>query len=215
MDNTCGIYRIDCNGKCLYVGQSINLRDRRGSHLRRLNKNNHFNIYLQRMYNKYKNDFVFSKVENCPKSKLTEREMYWIKKLKPLCNMQIPSDSTHFTITDESRQKMSEISKKRMTPEMRKRISENTKKAMSCPDVRQRFLEGQRNKPYKEPWSKGTKGVLKAPNRKKVYCYELDKIFESAYACGIYLGAKDGKCVSRVCLGQRKTYKGMHFKYIE
>ena len=38
--------------------------------------------------------------------------------------------------------------------------------------------------------------------------------FNSAYAAGIYLGALNGKGVSRVCLGQRNKYKNMHFEYI-
>ena len=215
MDNCSGIYRIDCNGICLYVGQSLNLRDRRVSHLRKLRKNKHDNVYLQRMYNKYANDFIFSKIEECPSEKLTEREIFWINKLNPLCNMQIPSDSTHFTVTDRTRKKMSEVSKKRMTPEMRKKISVRTKEAMHRQDVWDRFMNGQANKRNKTPWNKGLKGLTHPPNRKRVYCKELDMIFDSAYAAGIYLGAKDGKSVSRVCLGQRNTYKSLHFVYID
>ena len=122
MDNCSGIYRIDCNGECLYIGQSINLRERKGSHLRKLRNNKHYNIYLQRMYNKYSDKFVFSKIEECKPEKLTEREMFWIAEMKPKCNMQIPSDSTYFTVTEKVRQKMSVISKSRMTPEMKKRF---------------------------------------------------------------------------------------------
>lgn len=215
MEKCCGIYRIDCNNKCLYVGQSINLLSRKNSHLRKLRKNIHYNVYLQRMYNKYKENFVFTKVEECKPEKLTEREMFWISKLHPKCNMQVPSDSTYFTVTEESRKKMSEISKKRMTPEMKQKISERTKEAMHRPETWNNFIIGQKSKGYKVPWNKGTHGLVKASNRKKVYCCELDKVFESAYSAGIYLGAKNGKGVSRVCLGQRKTYKGLNFEYIE
>ena len=110
---------------------------------------------------------------------------------------------------------MSKISKERMTPEMRKKISEKTKEAMHRPEVWNNFLEGQRNKRNKTPWNKGLRGVNVSPNRKRVYCIELDLIFESAYAAGIYLGAKNGKGVSRVCLSQRNTYKNLHFEYID
>ena len=62
--NECsGIYRIDCNGECVYVGQSINLKSRKSSHLRKLRNNNHYNIYLQRLYNKYGENFIFNKIE--------------------------------------------------------------------------------------------------------------------------------------------------------
>ena len=129
--------------------------------------------------------------------------------------MQIPSDSTYFTITEESRKKMSQATKSRMTDAMKKKISEKTKQAMHRPDIWQNFINGQKSKINKAPWNKGLRGVMCAPNKKKVYCEELDMIFESAYAAGLYLGAQNGKGVSRVCLGQRNKYKNMHFKYID
>lgn len=215
MNEHSGIYRIDCQGECIYVGQSINLRSRKSSHLRKLRNNNHYNIYLQRLYNKYGSDFIFSEIEECDPKDLTEREMFWIQKLNPKCNMQIPSDSTYFTITEESRKKMSQATKSRMTDAMKKKISEKTKQAMHRPDIWQNFIKGQKSKINKAPWNKGLRGVMCAPNKKKVYCEELDMIFESAYAAGLYLGAQNGKGVSRVCLGQRNKYKNMHFKYID
>lgn len=215
MKECSGIYKIECQNKCVYVGQSINLKSRQGSHLRKLRQNKHFNIHLQRIFNKYCGNITFSMLEECPPENLTERELFWIKKLNPKCNMQIPVDSTHFTITEESRKKMSQVSQKRMTCEMRKKISDHTKEAMHRPDVWNNFMNGQRNKQNKKPWNKGLKGVCKAPNRKKVYCKQLDMTFDSAYAAGIYLGAKNGKGVSRVCLGQRKFYKKLTFEYIE
>lgn len=215
MENCSGIYAINCKNECIYIGQSININDRKNSHLRKLRINKHYNMYLQRIYNKYKDYITFELIEKCAPEILTEREMFWINKLRPKCNIQIPADSTHFTITDESRKKMSEISKKRMTSEMKKKISDKTKEAMHRTDVWNNFIKGQNNKKNKTPWNKGLKGVTKAPNRKKVYCIELDVIFESAYAAGIYLGAKNGKGVSRACLKQRKTYKELSFKYIE
>lgn len=212
MDNGIGIYEIILNGACLYVGQSINFRDRKNSHLRKLRKGNHYNLYLQRLYNKYGKDFVFNKIEDCEKELLTKRELYWIDKKKPICNFQIPKDSTHFTIKEETRKKMSAISKSRMTKEMREKISKETRIAMARPDVRENFLKGQKNKKNKTPWNKGIKG-LEAPNKKQVYCLELNKFFDSAYEAGIYVGAKNGKGVSRVCLGQRNKYKNMHWEY--
>ena len=86
---------------------------------------------------------------------------------------------------------------------------------MQRKDVRDNFIRGQNNKKNKIPWNKGLKGLSYSVNRKKVYCKELDMVFESAYATGLYLGAENGKGVSRVCLGQRKTYKNMHFIYID
>lgn len=214
MKNCCGIYKIDCNGKCLYIGQSINTRDRKNSHLRKLRKNSHNNIYLQRLYNKYGEYFIFSLVEECEPKELTNREMFWIKTLKPSCNMQIPSNSTYFTITEESRKRMSDATKSRMNDKMRQKISQKTKEAMHRPDVWSNFIQGQNNKKNKTAWNKGLKGVTSSPNKKEVFCVELNMKFDSAYSAGVYVGAKNGKGVSRVCLKQRNTYKNMHWYYI-
>ena len=211
-----GIYKITLQNKCIYVGQSIDIKKRWQGHIRKLKKGTHDNIYLQRLYNKYSKDFVFEIIEEIANEKLlTERENYWINLLSPSCNMQIPTDSIHFTITEESRKRMSDATKRRMTPEMRKLISKRTKEAMARPEVRKAFIIGQKNKKNKTAWNKGLKGKYHAPNRKKVYCPELDMEFESALAAGKYLGVNNSKGVSRVCLGQRNVFKGKHWYYID
>ena len=216
MINNSGIYKIEYKGECLYIGQSITLDDRRKSHLRKLRNGNHANVYLQRLYNKYGDNFVFSVVEECNPKILTEREMYWISKLNPKCNMQIPCDSNIFTIKQESRDRMSKSSKAKMTNDMRIKISQKTKEAMHRPDVWNNFIQGQNNKKNKNPWNKGTKGLMPKPwNCKRVYCVELKKEFKTAFEAGLYIGAKNGKGVSRVCLGQRSKYKDMHWYYIK
>ena len=215
MKNCKGIYKIEYNNQCIYVGQSINIKDRINGHKRKLRKDNHDNKYLQRLYNKHGNDFIYSVIEEVGDVyTLTQREMYWIDKLNPICNMQIPSDSTFFTITEESRKRMSIATKSRMTNEMKLLISKRTKEAMARPDVRYNFIKGQNNKTNKVAWNKGLKGLYKAPNRKKVFCIELNINFDSAFEAGLYVGAKDGKGVSRVCGGQRNKYKNMHWYYI-
>lgn len=50
-----GIYKIELDGKCLYVGQSKDIKRRWTEHRRHLKQNKHENVYLQRIYNKYKN----------------------------------------------------------------------------------------------------------------------------------------------------------------
>lgn len=213
MEKCSGIYRIDCKHECIYVGQSVNLHNRESSHLRKLRKGTHYNVYLQRLYDKYKSEFVFTRIEKCVPELLTEREMFWISKLKPKCNMQIPSDSTYFTVTEDARKKMSEISKKRMTPEMKAKISEETRKAMHRSDVWENFMNGQRNKKNKTPWNKGLKGV-QVYTGKKVYCKELNMYFSSATEAARYVRANNPKGVSRVCRGERNKYKNMHFEYV-
>ena len=49
---------------------------------------------------------------------------------------------------------------------------------------------------------------------KKVYCVELDKVFESGAAAARELGLQTSK-ISNVCNGKRNKTGGYHFKFIE
>lgn len=84
----CGIYTIInlINNK-IYIGSSCNLKKRKGSHIRLLNKGKHFNSYLQRSWNKYgKDSFNFEIVHICDRSKLLDREQYCLDIFKPEYN---------------------------------------------------------------------------------------------------------------------------------
>ena len=50
------------------------------------------------------------------------------------------------------------------------------------------------------------------PNKKKVYCEELNKVFDSVQQCGKELGIPPTN-ISKLCNGKGKTLKGYHFKY--
>lgn len=79
-----GIYKIvnKVNGK-VYVGQSVNMRNRYARHLNSLRKNKHYNQYLQRSFNKYKEESFYAEVlEFCKPEELNHKERYWIKRLK-------------------------------------------------------------------------------------------------------------------------------------
>ena len=61
VNKVCGIYKIS-NSKYFYIGLSIDIRNRWKQHLRALKKGIHKNIFIQRVYNKYKDldPFEFS-----------------------------------------------------------------------------------------------------------------------------------------------------------
>lgn len=78
--NICGIYAI-LNKKTnqIYVGQSINIKNRFKNHKWFLNHRSHCNDYLQHAWNKYGEDsFEFIILENCSKEELNDRESWWI-----------------------------------------------------------------------------------------------------------------------------------------
>lgn len=73
-----GIYCIYCNGnQKIYIGQSIDCQRRFNEHIRKLNKGDHANPYLQHSWDFYGSDeFDFLILEKC--DNLIEREKYWI-----------------------------------------------------------------------------------------------------------------------------------------
>ena len=86
---------------------------------------------------------------------------------------------------------------KKFTEEHKKRMSEAAKKRhVPCSEEKRQKL----SKNY--------------PNKKKVYCEELNKIFESVRQCGRELGIL-ATSISSLCRGRGKTRKGYHLKYYD
>ena len=79
MAKVCGIYKITntLNGK-VYIGQSIDIRERFYEHKRKLRLHQHCNRYLQNAWDKHGEYFEFEVIEECSLDDLDKREMYWI-----------------------------------------------------------------------------------------------------------------------------------------
>lgn len=88
-----GIYQIkNLITNDIYIGSSFNIEKRWKVHKRTLSNNTHYNIYLQRVWNKYKNhNFVFEIIEIC--NDLLVREQYYLDILKPKYNLSLHSSS--------------------------------------------------------------------------------------------------------------------------
>ena len=79
-----GIYKITnkINNK-VYVGSSINLRDREYKHFWMLKKNIHDNLFLQNSFNRNGiENFIFEVIDYCDVHSLVERENHHITKYK-------------------------------------------------------------------------------------------------------------------------------------
>lgn len=106
-----GIYKIlnKINNKC-YIGSSSNLYKRKKQHFNSLLKNKHYNLYLQRAYNKYKlENFEFIILCNCIEEQLINLEQYYIDKFKPEYNSApLAGKTTGYKFTEEQKRKQSE-----------------------------------------------------------------------------------------------------------
>lgn len=95
-----GIYIIECllNGKW-YVGSSKNIKGRWKQHLRRLRKNTHHNIYLQRSFNKYGEDAfrIITLEEVSYPEDLLPREQHYIDLLSPEYNIGSVGGGDNYT----------------------------------------------------------------------------------------------------------------------
>jgi len=79
-----GIYIIkNIQNSKVYVGSSVNIKNREYKHFWMLERGVHDNSYLQKSYNKYgKPSFIFEVVETCDESNLIEKENYYISYYK-------------------------------------------------------------------------------------------------------------------------------------
>lgn len=79
-----GIYQIkSLTTNKIYIGKSVELQKRFQKHLNPLRKKKHYNVHLQRHFNKYgESDFEYSVLEETNglnAKELSDKEVYWIK----------------------------------------------------------------------------------------------------------------------------------------
>lgn len=136
----CGIYCIEnlANNK-KYIGQSIDIHNRWKDHRRELDGQRHHNSYLQRAWNKHKEqNFSFYILEECPKALLDEREIYYIDHFNCLNNKYgynlERGGNANKIISSGTREKMSESA-------MARSYGANNSNAhpVYCPQLHMRF----------------------------------------------------------------------------
>jgi len=127
--NSPGIYQIEASNGKLYIGSATNLSERTmGNHTRDLIRGKHHNQHLQNHVNKYGiKDLLFDVLEFChDKTKLIEREQYYIDALKPEFNIckkagSVMAGRNH---TEKTKQKISKANKgSKRTKEQRQKFS--------------------------------------------------------------------------------------------
>lgn len=125
-----GIYKITnlIDGK-IYIGQTVNYKKRKTSHLTSLKNGKHHNDHLQRAFEKYgENSFKIKLIKECTIEELDKLEKYYINELDA-CNHDKGYNMMHGgqkyrKFTKEVRLKMSKSGKgRKFTDEHKRKIS--------------------------------------------------------------------------------------------
>lgn len=179
-----GIYGIYLANELLYIGQAIDFERRWRFHRWELTNNKHANSYLQRMYNKYGLlDFRIIE-QNIAREELTHREIFWINKLTPLCNMILPGENDSWIYGEDRNNKVSAALKgKPKTAEHRKNISLGRTGIKLNYDPWNKgngeYMRGGKNHFYGKHHSEETRTKISKANRIKIDVNKMVKMRES------------------------------------
>lgn len=123
------------------------------------------------------------------------------------------------TIPQDVREKMSKAMignknglGKPCSPEKAKKISDAQKGKKLTEEHKKNISIAKKGKTHKPISQEARNKIAEKHIKKRVYCLETDKIYESIQQCGreLNLGASN---VCAVCKGKHKTHKGYHFSY--
>lgn len=99
--------------------------------------------------------------------------------------------------------------------ETRRKISENQKGKIFTEEHKRRISEAKKGKTHKPISEESRKKISDAyPNKRKVYCVETDKVYNSTHECARELGLTSTNIV-KVCKGKFKSTKGYHLNYYD
>jgi len=222
----CGIYCIEnINTNKKYIGQSVNINDRWSKHKNELRQNSHDNDYLQKAWNKYGEDnFKFYILEECNKSELDNREVYYINLYQTLDyknGYNLKEGGQDGIISEYGNHKRKQSLKKTYeNTDLKERRKQDALKQWSDPTIKAKIL-GENNGMYgrthtmeaRKRISKARKGTV-SPKRDKrpVICIELNKIYSCAAEAMRELNPSSS--ILEVCKGHRKTAGGYHWKFL-
>lgn len=223
-----GIYKIkNITNNKIYIGSAINIEIRWKEHINDLKGNKHHSIKLQRAYNKYgKDNFVFEIVELCAVDMLLIKEQEYINTYKSYIdgyNCSPTAGSRLGSIqTIETKNKISNKLKGRVSPRKGVIVSDETKNKMSKSHngkiLSTTHINNIRNSKMgdKNPFF-GKKIKEEHKQYKKINQFTKDNIFikqwNSLTECAISLNT-DISSISKVLTGKRKTHLTFIFKYV-
>jgi|GEM_PF-3174999 len=199
-NNKCGIYRIYfIDSDKSYIGLSKGFKSRRVQHLRVLKQGNHYNIHLQRAFNKYGEDnFRIELIEECDKTELKQKEKEYIKIYDSFdngynlttggedCNLsddvkkRISEKHKGKIVKEETRKKLRDINLgKKLTQKTKDKISKLNKDRVLTNEQKEKMSKGgsiMRTQATKDKMSKRRLGYKISSNAKlKLAAYNLKR----------------------------------------
>ena len=137
----------------MYVGSAVAVNRRWSAHRRALVKQSHHSSRLQRAHDKYGETHFDWEIIECvaDKSKLIEREQFWINFFAPAYNGRPVANSPLGTKhSDETRAKMSAAAKIKVFSEEHKRNISNAKKGLctTSEEQKKRLSDLNKNKVF-------------------------------------------------------------------
>ena len=208
------------NGK-IYIGiTSQKPEDRWGSQGCNYKSSPHFYSAIQKYgWDNFEHNILFTgltKEQSC----LKEQEL--IKEYNSM-NREFGYNSTSggdiFVMNEETKQKISQAMIGNQnnlghpcSEEKKKKISDAQRGKKFTEEHKQKLSEAAQNRHVPCSEEKKQKLSQNYPNKRKVYCEELDKIFDSVQQCSKELGIPASN-ISKLCGGRGKTLKGYHLRY--
>jgi group I intron endonuclease len=196
-----GIYEIrnTVNGK-RYIGSAVNVFKRWGEHKHHLRKGDHHSRHLQNAFAKHGEDvFVFSIIEVCDKSLLTQREQYYFDALTPEYNIAKCAEAPRrgATLSEKEKQHLRNINMGKTIPDdVRKKIGLASLGRTHSDDVRKKISDANKGRSVSSQTrvkiSEANKGKM-AYNKGKVTPNSIRKKISAALTIFFTNGGRNGR----------------------
>lgn len=204
-----GIYLIiNTKTNCVYVGSAVDIKRRFRQHRHQLRNNKHYSTYLQRSWNKHKEEnFKFTKFFSCSKKDLIKYEKIIFKYFNKKYNLsKIEPTRLGSKHSKKTREKLSKAHKGRISLKKGVKTGKPAWNRGIAPSKEQ--IDKQRKSMRGRRVSRSTefKKGREATNKKPIKCIELNKTFESITEAAIFLGNEQYQFNINSCArGKQKT----------
>nr|DAP64199.1 MAG TPA: intron associated endonuclease [Caudoviricetes sp.] len=182
---TCGIYKITSpSGNC-YVGQSVNIEKRWMAHRYSVKKERHNRAFTNAVKKYGIDSFVFEILEECSVDELTDREQFWMDKLKPKYCIRVAADSNFGLVhSEETKRKMSEANRgKTPSEETKRKIGEANKGRILSEEHKMKLREamsGEKHHGFGKALSEKTKRKIGEASRGRTHSKEAKQKMSEA-----------------------------------